>query len=71
MSVSLQKGQKVSLTKESREGLNKVIVGLGWDEAKPAGKGGLFGSLFSKPTQATATPRPSCCKTGVWRTAKT
>lgn len=52
MSVSLQKGQKVSLTKESREGLNKVIVGLGWDEAKPAGKGGLFGSLFSKPTQA-------------------
>ena len=29
MSISLQKGQKVSLTKESKEGLNKVIVGLG------------------------------------------
>ncbi len=30
MSVSLQKGQKVSLTK-GNPGLNKVMVGLGWD----------------------------------------
>ena len=30
MSVSLQKGQKVSLTK-GNPGLNKVVVGLGWD----------------------------------------
>lgn len=52
MSVSLQKGQKVSLTKEGKEGLNQVIVGLGWDEAKSGGRGGLFGSLFSAPTQA-------------------
>ena len=36
------KGQKVSLTKEGREGLNKVIVGLGWDEAQRS-KGGLLG----------------------------
>lgn len=35
MSVSLQKGQKVSLSKDNT-GLAKVIVGLGWDEAKPA-----------------------------------
>lgn len=35
MSVSLQKGQKVSLSKDNA-GLSKVIVGLGWDEAKPA-----------------------------------
>lgn len=27
-------------------GLAKVIVGLGWDEAKPSGGGGLFGALF-------------------------
>lgn len=39
MSVSLQKGQKVSLTKE-HAGLSKVLVGLGWDEVKR--KGGLF-----------------------------
>ena len=32
MSVSLQKGQKVNLSKE-HAGLSKVIVGLGWDEA--------------------------------------
>ena len=33
MSVSLQKGQKVSLSKE-RAGLSKIIVGLGWDEVQ-------------------------------------
>ena len=33
MSISLQKGQKVSLTKENA-GLKKIVVGLGWDEAK-------------------------------------
>lgn len=32
MSVRLQKGQKVSLTKENA-GLSQVLVGLGWDEA--------------------------------------
>ena len=32
MSVSLQKGQKVSLSKDNA-GLSKVVVGLGWDEA--------------------------------------
>ncbi len=41
MAVSLQKGQKVSLTKET-PGLSRIIVGLGWDEAKPAKKG-FFG----------------------------
>ncbi len=41
MAVSLQKGQKVSLTKET-PGLSRIIVGLGWDEAKPEKKG-LFG----------------------------
>ncbi|MGE4213212.1 MAG: TerD family protein [Anaerotignaceae bacterium] len=46
MSISLQKGQKVSLTKENA-GLSRVIVGLGWDEVKQSGGGmlsGLFGS---------------------------
>lgn len=40
MSVSLQKGQKVSLSKE-HVGLSKMMVGLGWDEAQKA-KGGFF-----------------------------
>ncbi len=40
MSVSLQKGQKVSLSKDNA-GLSKVLIGLGWDEAKRS-KGGVF-----------------------------
>lgn len=40
MSISLQKGQKVSLSKENA-GLSKVVIGLGWDEA-PRSKGGFF-----------------------------
>lgn len=40
MSISLQKGQKVSLSKDNA-GLGKILVGLGWDEAKQ-GKGGFF-----------------------------
>ena len=39
MSVSLQKGQKVSLTKE-HAGLSKIVVGLGWDEVQQ--KRGFF-----------------------------
>lgn len=39
MAVSLMKGQKISLSKESA-GLSVVTVGLGWDEAKK--KKGFF-----------------------------
>jgi stress response protein SCP2 len=41
MSISLQKGQKVSLTKE-KAGLSSVLVGLGWDEAQQKGGFRLF-----------------------------
>lgn len=42
MSVSLQKGQKVDLTK-GNAGLKRIVVGLGWDAAEPGQKkGGLF-----------------------------
>ncbi len=50
MSISLQKGQKVSLSKESA-GLSTVLIGLGWDEAKA---GGLFG-LKPKPINCDAS----------------
>lgn len=42
MTVSLKKGQKVSLTKNNA-GLSKVVVGLGWDEAPR--QRGLFASF--------------------------
>ena len=39
MGVSLQKGQKVSLTKVN-QGLSRVVIGLGWDEVQQ--KRGFF-----------------------------
>lgn len=44
MGISLQKGQKISLTKEAGGALSKVTMGLGWDAKK--GGGGLLGGLF-------------------------
>lgn len=45
MAVNLQKGQRISLTKDNA-GLSKIMVGLGWDPvAQNSGKG-LLGSLF-------------------------
>ena len=38
MSISLQKGQKVSLSKENA-GLSKILIGLGWDEVQRKKKG--------------------------------
>lgn len=35
MALSLQKGQKISLTKPGAAGLTKVFMGLGWDVASP------------------------------------
>jgi len=49
MSVNLQKGQKVDLTK-GNEGLKRVIIGLGWAEAKAQRKG-IFGGLFGSKDQ--------------------
>ena len=45
MSISLKKGQRVSLSKDNA-GLSKIIVGLGWDEVQQShgGLGRLFGS---------------------------
>ena len=51
MSVSLQKGQKVSLSKENA-GLSQVIAGLGWDEEKDY--------LHRSHSQSTVM-RPHCC----------
>lgn len=39
MSISLQKGQKVSLSKDNA-GLSRVVIGLGWDEVQQ--KRGFF-----------------------------
>lgn len=46
MSVNLSKGQKVNLSKQ-RNGLSKVMVGLGWDEVQQ--NTGFFGMFKPKP----------------------
>ena len=46
MAISLQKGQRISLSKEA-PGLTKIICGLGWDVVKPAG-GGFFSNFGKK-----------------------
>ncbi len=44
MSINLQKGQKIDLTK-GNAGLDKIFVGLGWDPVQKPSKG-LLGGLF-------------------------
>ena len=48
MAVNLQKGQKISLSKEAGGELTQVKLGLGWDVAQgpQAQKGGFLGKLF-------------------------
>lgn len=45
LAISLQKGQKVDLTK-GRAGLSSLTVGLGWDPVTAEKSKGLFGGLF-------------------------
>lgn len=45
MAISLQKGQKIDLTK-GNAGLSNLIVGLGWDPVEQSGGGGLLKGLF-------------------------
>ena len=52
MPISLQKGQKVSLSKESA-GLSNVLVGLGWDAVEQ--RSGLFGLFKAADIDCDAT----------------
>lgn len=65
MTVNLQKGQKVDLTK-GNTGLRNIMVGLGWDEAENrSAKGGIFGGLFSgKPAAIDCDATAFLCKNG-------
>lgn len=50
MSINLQKGQKIDLTKGGG-GLRQVMVGLGWDEVQQSGGGFLSGLFGGKKPQ--------------------
>ncbi|MFY4775281.1 TerD family protein [Metabacillus sp. RGM 3146] len=47
MAISLQKGQKIDLTK-GNSSLNSIMVGLGWDPVQQGGGGFLGGLLGGK-----------------------
>ena len=49
MSINLQKGQKINLSKDNG-GLKRIMVGLGWDEVRQNG-GGFLKAIFSAPPQ--------------------
>lgn len=59
MGISLQKGQKIDLTKGGGGNLRQVMVGLGWDEAQQSrGDGflkGLFGGGQTQPIDCDAS----------------
>lgn len=54
MGISLQKGQKIDLTKGGGGGLRQVMVGLGWDEAQQNSGGGFLKNLFGSGQQQAA-----------------
>jgi len=57
MGINLQKGQKISLSKEGGGSLSKVVMGLGWD-AKKSGGGmlkGMFGGGGSESIDLDAS----------------
>jgi tellurium resistance protein TerZ len=53
MSVSLQKGQKISLDKEAGGALTKITMGLGWDAIKSKGLFGFGGKTESVDLDAS------------------
>ena len=56
MAINLQKGQKISLSKESGGNLSKVVMGLGWDAKQTASTSnkGLLGGLFGGGNKNTS-----------------
>ena len=44
MAISLQKGQKVNLTKKTSSGLGEILVNLNWNAGKKGILSGLLGS---------------------------
>lgn len=49
MSITLQKGQRIDLSK-SGESLSKVMVGLGWDPVSQGENKGFLSGIFKKGT---------------------
>ena len=53
MAVTLQKGQKISLSKEVGSSLSRIVMGLGWDPIKKKGFFGLGGGQIEVDLDAS------------------
>ena len=62
MAVNLQKGQKVSLKKSDGKKFSRLMVGLGWDAAKP--EGGFFKRLFGSAESIDCDASVFMCRGG-------
>ncbi|AKO91101.1 TerD family protein [Priestia filamentosa] len=51
MAITLQKGQRIDLTK-GNPALSNILIGLGWDPVQSSGGGGLLSSLFGGGNKA-------------------
>lgn len=64
MSINLNKGGKINLSKEVKS-LDKLLIGLGWDPAKPEPKKGLFGFMTASiPADIDCDASAILCKNG-------
>ena len=59
MAINLQKGQKISLSKESGSELSKVVMGLGWDAKKSSV--GLLKGRFGGGSNTSAIDLDASC----------
>ncbi len=59
MAINLQKGQKISLSKESGSELSKVVMGLGWDAKKSSV--GLLKGMFGGGSNNNAIDLDASC----------
>lgn len=62
MAISLQKGQKVNLTKSDGKKLTKMMVGLGWDAVEQ--KSGFFSRIFGDKKNFDCDASVFICKGG-------
>lgn len=59
MSINLIKGQKIDLTKQDGTTLNRVFMGLGWDEA--GSKGGILSGIFGGGSKSGSIDLDASC----------
>lgn len=70
MAINLQKGQKISLTKENKK-LTNLCIGLGWDENTNSSGKSFLGRMFAQKEESIDCDASAIlCKNGKLQAAK-